>query len=237
MLPENPRPPANGAAVPGAENHLVAGPDPAAESGPATRWPIVRTSRMEILSRQALELIEGEEIRLRDELAVLKREYARFLALRDALADEVAVLEEKLKEARSRLSEQELEDRRLAERHVQDRPVGLVRARRQTGWERRLGTAEQQYQSATARLADAKHEAQLREELIRDRGAVARAAARRHYELALRRTATYQQQLVRTHRRGPELNRLLLDHLVGPDLPAWARDPAADESGTGPDGP
>ena len=109
--------------------------------------------------------------------------------------------------------------------------------RRYTGWERRLGTAEQQYQSATARLADAKHEAQLREELIRDREAVARAAARRHYEFALRRTATYQQQLVRTHRGGPELNRLLLDHLVGPDLPAWARDPAADESGAGPDGP
>ena len=67
----------------------------------------------------------------------------------------------------------------------------------------------------------AAREALLRRDLIRDRAAVARAAAKRHSELAHRRIATYLQQLVRTHRQGADLNMLLVTHPVGPDLPEW----------------
>jgi hypothetical protein len=231
QLPEDLNRPVNGAAIPAAESHLTSLANLSAEPGSASPTPRLRTSRMDVLSSQARELIEGEKIRFGDEWAVLKRESAHFLKLRDALADEVVVTEEKLAQARSPLSGQERDQRRLAEQDAQDRPAGLVRARRQTAWERRLGTAEQQHQSVTARLAEANREAHLREELIRDRAEVARAAARRHHELALRRIATYLQQLVRTHRQGADLNRLLVQYPVGPNLPEWTKDPAAGQSG------
>jgi hypothetical protein len=208
QLAEDARPPGQEVAI------------PSAEADPAS---LVRTPRMAALARQARELIEGEEQRLHDEEAALTREWFRFLAARDALSNQMAAREEKLKEARSPLSAGELEHRRLAELDVADRPDGLVRGRRQAGWEHRLARAEQDYDSATVRLAEATREAQLRDELIRHRIAVAQATARRHRELALRRIATYQQQLVRTHRRGAELNRLLLDYPVGLDLPEWTR--------------
>jgi len=224
-LPQSPNRPVNGTAIPAAESHLKEIAKPPGEPGPASSPALLQTPRIEVLSRQALELIEGEKIRFEDDRAVLQRESARFLQVRDALADELAVAEEKLKDARSPLSSQEREDRRIAEQDSQSRPAGLVRARRQAAWDRRLGVAEQQYQATVIELAGAVREAELRKELIQDREAVARAAARRHHEFAMRRIATYLQQLVRTHRRGAELSLLLIRHPVGPDLPEWTRDP------------
>jgi hypothetical protein len=206
------------------------GSAPSVEPRPVGPPPVARTSRMEVLSRMALGLIHQEEIRLYSELAVLQREFADFVGLRDALSDQLAQLKQKLTEARRPLSGHELEVRRLAEQDVRSRPAYLVRARRQTAWERRLAAVEQQHQSATTRLADANRQAQLRAELIRDREAVARAAARQHYELGLRRIATYQQQLVRRHRDGAALNRLL-DHPVGPNLPEWAQGRSQEDGG------
>lgn len=208
--------------------------DPGEPAGPARDAPAPRTSRMELLARQATELIEGEKIRCGEDSAVLKQEAARFLMIRDAMTGEAALTEQKLRQAQSPLSDQQREARRLAEHDSQQRPAGLVRLRRQTAWERQLATAEQRHQAVTARLAEANREAQLREELIRDRMAAARAAARRHHELALRRIATYLQQLVRTHEQGAELNRLLVQHPAGPDLPSWTRDPVAAEPAAGP---
>ena len=196
-----------------------------------------RTNRMEVLARQATELIEGEKIRCGEDSAALKREATQFLMLGDALTDEIAVSEQKLRQAQNPLSDQQRDARRLAEHDTQHRPAGLVRLRRQTAWERQLATAEQHHRGIVARLAEASREAQLREELISDRAAAARAAARRHHELALRRIATYLQQLVRTHPHGGELNRLLVEHPVGPDLPAWTRDPAAGKPGAEPRDP
>lgn len=198
-------------------------------AGPARGTPRPRTNRMEILARQATELIEGEKIRCGEDSAVLKQEAARFLMIRDAMTGAAAVSEQKLRQARSPLSDQQREARRLAEHDSQKRPAGLVRLRRQTAWERQLAAAEQRHQGVIERLAEANREVRLREELIQDRAAAARAAARRHHELALRRIATYLQQLVRTHPQGTELNRLLMEHPVGRDLPHWARDPAAAE--------
>ncbi|MGH3122138.1 MAG: hypothetical protein ACRDND_14085 [Streptosporangiaceae bacterium] len=198
---------------------------------PGQDTPLPRTSRMEVLARQATELIEGERIRCGEDSAVLKREATQFLMIRDALSDEFAVTERKLREAQNPLSDQQRDARRLAEHDTQHRPAGLVRLRRQTAWDRQLAAAEQRHWGIVARLAEASREAQLREELISDRAAAARAGARRHHELALRRIATYLQQLVRTHPHGAELNRLLVEHPAGPDLPAWTRDPAAGKPG------
>jgi hypothetical protein len=202
-------------------------PPPPPDAGrPGQDTPRPRTGRMEVLARQATELIEGEKIRCGEDSAVLKQEATRFLMLRDALTDEVAVTAQKLREAQNPLSDQQRDARRLAEHDTQHRPAGLVRLRRQTAWERQLAAAEQRHRGIVARLAEASREAELRKELISDRAAAARAGARRHHELALRRIATYQQQLVRTHPQGAELNRLLVEHPAGPDLPAWTRDPA-----------
>jgi hypothetical protein len=187
---------------------------------------------MKVLAEEAAQLIEGERIRCGEECALLKREAARFLSIRDSLTAEAAVTTEKLTQARTPLSTEERAARRLAERDEQSRPTGLVNVRRQTGWERRLTGAEQRHQSVTARLAEATREAQLREELIHDREAAARAAARRHHELGMRRIATYLQQLTRTHPHGAELSRLLMHTPVGADLPAWTREPMADQLGS-----
>ncbi|MGO9081154.1 MAG: hypothetical protein ACLQDY_19295 [Streptosporangiaceae bacterium] len=191
--------------------------------------PALSTPRMEVLSREAAQHMEGERIRCGEECALLKREAARFLGIRDSLAAEVADTAEKLGQARTPLAAEERAARRLAERDEQSRPAELVHARRQTGWERRLTGAEQRHQSVTRRLAEASRDAQLREELIRDREAAARAAARRHHELGMRRIATYLQQLTRTHKHGAELSPLLMRTPVGPDLPEWTREPMTDQ--------
>jgi hypothetical protein len=224
---------------------LPADPEPATSDKPAADHeapvadaamdrvsrPVLSTPRMAVLSRQAAELMESERLRCVDECALLKREAAGFLGERDSLSAALAVTAEKLAQARTPLAAEERAARRLAERDEQSRPAGLVHARRQTGWERRLAGAEQLHQSVTGQLAEATREAQLREELIRDREAAARAAARRHYELGMRRIATYLQQLTRTHPRGAELGRLLMHTPAGPDLPAWTTDPMADQAG------
>jgi hypothetical protein len=189
------------------------------------------TPRIDVLSAQAAELIETERILCGEECALLKREATSFLQRRDALTGEIAVTAAKLAQARSPLTDPEREARRFAERDEQRRPAGLVRARRLAGWERRLAAAEQVHQSVMVRLAEADRETQLREELIEDRAAAARAAARRHHELAMRRIATYLQQLTRTHPHGAELSRLLMRNPVGPDLPEWTRESAAGQSG------
>jgi hypothetical protein len=186
---------------------------------------------MDVLSKQAGELIESEKVRLGDDWAVLEREAALFRHRRDALAEKVTVTAEKLTKAQVPLSTEEREDRRLAEQDARTRPLGLVCSRRQTGWERRLAAAEREHQSVVADLAEATHEAELRLELIRGRTAVARAAARRHHELAYRRIATYLQQLARKHPEPGRLNHLLVEYRVGPDLPEWTRDPAPAENG------
>ena len=136
----------------------------------------------------------------------------------------MAVTAAKLAQARSPLTDPEREP--ALRRDEQRRPAGLVRARRLAGAERRLADAEQVHRSVMVRLAEADREAQLREELIKDRAAAAQAAARRHHELAMRRIATYLQQLTRTHPHGAELSRLLMRNPVGADLPEWTRESA-----------
>jgi hypothetical protein len=239
QLPEEPSPSANGHAAQNGNGQAkyLSGPvtlEPAIRRflgpGPVSPPPTVRTARIDVLADQARALIEEELIRFCDDWAVLKAKSADALRQRESSATEESIWKEKLRQAQAQLSEREWSRRRFAEQDTEHRPDDLVRARRQAAWERCLDAAEARYQSAAAKLADASHSARLQDDLIRDRGAVARAAARRHHALAHRRIATYLQQLVRSHRQGALLNRLLIEHPVGPDLPAWTKDPKAGQS-------
>ena len=180
---------------------------------------------MLVLWGQALELIRAEEEAcIRDSSAYLS-ELRRFQKARDTVAKRHEQALAELARAQRPLTNPELLSRRLAEQSTRDRPDSLVRTRRQTAWERRLAEAALGANMATAQLADATREAELRHELRRDRIALAQAAAHRHYEFCMRRTATYLQQLVRTHKQGADLNMLLMRCQVGPELPEWTRKP------------
>lgn len=185
-----------------------------------TAW----TPRIEVLLRRSRELIEGERIRFADDWSILVRRSVGYRQSLAPLEAEVTALAGKLGSAQARPTSEDLSRRRLAEQDPTERPESLVNARRMTDWERQLRAAEQEHQSATARLAAATHAFRLQENLIRERAEVARAAARRHHELHLRRVATYLQQLLRSHPRGAELNDWLTAYRAGPDLPEWAKE-------------
>ncbi|NUP20269.1 MAG: hypothetical protein HOZ81_30115 [Streptomyces sp.] len=127
-------------------------------------------------------------------------------------------------EAREPPPEEDLKERRLAELSREDRPDSLVRARRMADHARRLAAAETDWTGAEERLAAAVHVMEELRRQIAYEESGSRARARRIHEFISRRAATYLQQLVRTHRRGPDLNAHL--QLLGPELPAWAREPA-----------
>jgi hypothetical protein len=189
------------------------------------------TPRMEALLRQSRERIEEECIRLADDMSVLAARVIEAASRVEDLTGRAQAQEQALGTAREPLGDTELGQRRTAERDPQRRPDDLVHARRLAAWGRRLSEAEERRHSAVAELARATQALRIGEELVRERAVVARSAARRHHELALRRVATYLQQLVRTHRRGPELNARFMNYRVGPDLPDWVRDDTQEGSG------
>jgi hypothetical protein len=199
---------------------------PPAETPTAGRLSWLMTPRMKMHSARAMELIRGEEEAYWKACAGWQAELSSYRANHDVAAEELTAAKEHLEQAQRPLTDTERMTRRLAEQDKAARPDGFVSARRQTAWERRLHNAEQAYQATVARHAEAARKAQLYEELMSNRLAIARAAARCHYEHGQRRIATYLQQLVRTHRHGRDLNMLLMTHPVGPQLPAWAADPA-----------
>lgn len=209
----------------------VAAATPLAAAAAPPAW--LRTPRMQMLCVRALELIMAEEAACIADCAVYKSELSRFRSAQDAHEAAYQDAKAMLERAQRPLSEPELSMRRLAEHDTSERPDSLVRARRQAEWERRLAAATHLTQAAAAQVAEATREAQLREELIADRIAVARAAALRHHEFHLRRIATYLQQLMRSHKQGADLNMLLMRYPVGPDLPEWTRGPAADQTERG----
>jgi hypothetical protein len=210
----------DGVGADGAGGDIPADHVPPVHPGPGIG--VLETPRIRVLSRQALERIRGEEISYRDECAVLKPQYARFLSERDALGGQLVTARERLERARQELTPADLASRRLAEKDAAARPDDLVRGRRRAEWERELAAAERNFNVIAERHMAAAREAVLRRDLIRDRAAVARAAAKRHSELAQRRIATYLQQLVRTHKQGRDLNMLIIVQPVGPELPEWA---------------
>lgn len=200
---------------------------PSASAPAAGMQTRVSTQRIKVLTSQAGERMAEEAARLIEDRGRLEREAMPFLADRDVLTDELARAEAKRLQAADPLTDGQRRERRLAERDQQARPETLIQSRRHEAWQRQLGAAEQDHKAVLSRFAEADRQARLRDDLIRGRIELAQANARGHYELAMRRIATYAQQLVRTHPKGAELNQLLVSHPVGPDLPAWVEDPDA----------
>ncbi len=193
---------------------------------PQTKQFGLWTPRMEILVLQSYERIEEERIRLAEDLTLLRQQANGAWQSVDALTERVKSAGQALERARVPLRDQERVARRLAEQSPRERPDQLVISRRDATWAARLRLAEQEHQIATAELAQASQLLRTHQDSIRERIEVARAAARRQYELGRRRVATYLQQLVRTHAHGRQLNDLFMEHRVGPELPGWTRDQA-----------
>jgi len=215
---------ANGSAVGLADDPYLPTNDLPATGEPMPA-PRVRTPRIDTIIREANVRIETEWCRLVDDRAILTQRMTGHQVSLDALGKELLTTEGRLAEARHPLNEEERDLRRLAESDPESRPAGLVRARRLEAWDRRRAAAEQRHHSVTGQWAQAHRHARLDRDLIGEREAVARAAARRHHEYALRRIATYLQQLVRSHPQGRKLNSLLAEYQVGPDLPEWTKEP------------
>lgn len=198
---------------------------PGSAPGPDARRHGPWTPRMESLLREADERIESERISCDLDLAILKRRVLHAQRSVDVLTVEAQASQAALTRAQEPLPPAQRGIRRLAEQDPASRPDELVHARRQDGWDRRLRAAEEALRDVTARLAEATREREANVYDLEQRARVARAAARAHHALGLRRVATYLQVLVRAHRDGPALNDLLMDYRVGPDLPGWAREP------------
>jgi hypothetical protein len=221
------------------------GTDPPAKLGSAPEpiMPLqrIRTPRIDAIIREANELIETERCQVIEERVLLRQQLTQHQITLDSSAKELLTTTARLEEAQVGLTSQQLEQRRLAETDQGSRPVGLVMARRRTAWDGRRASAEDRHQAVTTRATQAEHEARLCRDLIADREETARAAARRHHELAHRRIATYLQQLVRSHPQGRKLNGSLIEFRVGPELPEWAREPSTfrsrAEPGPGDDAP
>jgi hypothetical protein len=226
-LPHLPRAvgePGGGSQVPASDDLPEPLPAHDSEPVPTGRLDWLMTPWITELSARAMEQIRAEELKYWDDCAARTKEFLRFRAARDLAADELVSAKERLELIQRPLTDQERKVRRLVEHDHAARLEAFVAQRRQAERNRRLQAAEQDYQASAARHAEAAAQAQLREELISARFAVAQAAARRHYEYAMRRIATYQQQLIRRHPRGADLSLLMRSHQVGPELPAWVSD-------------
>jgi len=206
---------------------------PAADVGPAGPVSWLQTPQIKKLIAEAEEEFHEEKMACHRACVRWKTELQNLLAVRDDAARKMAAAKERLAQLQRPLTDQELGRRRLAEENATDRPASFVAKRRQAERDQQLRAAEREYQAAAARHSEATRQAQLRQELIRDRFAVGWAAVLRHNEFAHRRIATYQQQLVRRHRRGTELNLMLMSHPVGPRLPDWTEDPDFPAAGRG----
>jgi hypothetical protein len=200
-------------------------PQQPADAGPASPPLRVRTPRIDAIIHEANVLIETEHCNLIEERALLRRQLTESEAALDSSAEESLTTAARLAGAHVGLTAQQLEQRRLAEADQRNRPLALVMARRKSAWDRQLASAERRNQAVTAQASQARHQATLSRDLMADREEAARAAARRHQELAHRRIATYLQQLVRTHPEGRKLNDSFSEFQVDPELPEWAREP------------
>ena len=225
-LPHLPQPvgaPGVGSSVPASDD--LSEPLSARHSG-AVSTDQLMTPWIIALSTMALEQIRAEELAYLADCAVWERDLVQFRLVQDLVTEEVAAAKERLELAQRPLTDQASTARQLGEHGQVQWPDGLVAERRQVEWDLRLRAAERAYRDTAARLAEAVRQAELREELRRDRLTVAQAAARRHHESAMRRIATYQRQLVRRHPRGTDLSLLMMSHPVGRTLPYWVSEPS-----------
>ncbi|MDH2430328.1 hypothetical protein [Sphaerisporangium sp. TRM90804] len=187
----------------------------------ATSEETLSTPRIEAIKSQTLAEIADEERRLEESVAVLRKMVARAREDRDVMPRAIDLAEREVDAAWTPPTPQSLTCRRTAEQNTARRPDELIRLRRTGDHRRRVRKAENAYLERSRELAHAIRSEEMLNEIIAHRTAVARAAAHRLHQHGNRRIATYLQQLVRKHKRGPELNLVLLRHPVGPSLPAW----------------
>jgi hypothetical protein len=207
---------------------IPAVPDsPPQEAGDAValQRQVVGTAQLEVLGRRCRDQINAELMRW-NHLAGAAQSPAELALELPKLQDDWLALDQERLAARQPPDELALKERRSAER---DRPDAVVRARRLADHQRRLRAVENAYADAWRAYDDAHRRFTRATELHRRLHVEAAARARRIHEYTWRRIATYWQQLVRSHKNGPQLNEMLRP--VGPDLPSWARDD--DDGGDG----
>lgn len=187
----------------------------------------VGTPHLMRLRALARDLIGQERLAMLEDVASLQKELARLRALAAALDGEVAVTRRDLEVLHANPpSDEDLKERRTAEADSTRRPDRLVRERRLAEYQRRCDGASRAHLAKAAELAQTTQALQACEGSLARRRAIGCTRAHRIYEHALRRVATYWQQLVRVHPYGPELNASLRP--VGPELPRWALDRQGD---------
>ncbi len=185
--------------------------------------------KLRVLAR---ELIGQERIALLTYMAPIQEELSRLRAQQSDLESRLAAAQRALEKLRDDPpKDEDLKERRMAEGDVSRRPDRLVRDRRLAEYARRCTEAEAAYLAFAAELARVSQGIRAHENALARRLAIARTQAHRVHEHIWRRVATYWQQLVRSHRYGPELNKRL--HPVGPELPRWAQE-SADSQGSDP---
>lgn len=190
----------------------------------ATQEERAGTAHLLMLRALARERIVAEREVLFREIEPVEAELGPFRAQLIDLDERLSAAERRLEELLSRPpSDEDLKERRIAEADISERPDRLVRERRLAEYRKVCGEVEERVLTIAADRARVAQQIRSREERIACREAIARARANRIFEHAWRRVATYWQQLIRAHRHGPELNAILRP--VGPELPAWAREP------------
>jgi hypothetical protein len=181
----------------------------------------VGTPHLMRLRALARDLIGQERLAMLEDVASLQEDLAQLRARATALDGEVAAARRDLEVLLANPpSDEDLKERRTAEADVTRRPDRLVRERRLAEYQGRCNEASRAHLAKTAALAQTTQALGAREGALERRLAIGRTRAHRIYEHALRRVATYWQQLVRVHPYGPELNARLRP--VGPELPRWA---------------
>ncbi len=186
---------------------------------------LVVTAQLEVLGRRCRDQINAELVRW-NQLAGAAPSPAELAVELPKLQEDMVAVERERQAARQPPDELALKERRSAER---DRPDAVVRARRLADHQRRLRAAEDAYAAAWRTYDDAHRRLTRAADQQRRLHVEAAARARRIHEHTWRRIATYWQQLVRSHDKGPELTGLLRP--VGPELPGWAQDDEHDDGG------
>jgi hypothetical protein len=187
-----------------------------------TRAP-VETAYLKELCRCCEEQIAEERLAHHHDTASFDRRLAASVTTANTLARAVEMAGVRLDEVSKPLAEELVEERRIAERDVGERPESLVRARRMGEHDRRVRAAQADYLAAQEKFADALRESAVLSDLVQRRADVTRIRERRIHDHTWRRIAVYWRTLVRVHPRGPELNARIAS--LGPRLlPEWARD-------------
>jgi hypothetical protein len=125
------------------------------------------------------------------------------------------------------LTDEELNHRRAAEQDEQEWPTERVRERRKHERDRARYEAEEVLVRMTAELSVADVALRHARMAFNERLRAAQASGWQVVHHYARREASYLRALVRKHRSGPELVKLL--ELSGPDLPEWLLRTVSDE--------